>query len=184
MGCRPGYGNLSNRIPTESCLPEGTSGRGTDEVNTAVLERLRMLPLPEVSTATSLGKSVGMRFRQWLGDVYEWDEKSTHPAAPYISKILECRWYRGGRHWGARSWRFLRFGDYGSHFARRFDSVNSGGSLPAGECAEPVDFNSYGSRRGNDRTMTRGTFANVRIKNLMVPGVEGGVTKAPALANR
>ena len=42
---------------------------------------------------------------------------------------------------------------------------------------EPEDFNSYGSRRGNDRVMTRGTFANVRIKNLMVPGVEGGVTK-------
>ena len=42
------------------------------------------------------------------------------------------------------------------------------------------DFNCYGSRRGNDRVMTRGTFANVRIKNLMVPGVEGGVTKLPA----
>ena len=40
-----------------------------------------------------------------------------------------------------------------------------------------ADFNSYGSRRGNDRIMTRGTFANVRIKNLMVPGIEGGVTK-------
>ena len=39
------------------------------------------------------------------------------------------------------------------------------------------DFNSYGSRRGNDRVMTRGTFANVRIKNLMVPGTEGGVTR-------
>jgi aconitate hydratase len=52
---------------------------------------------------------------------------------------------------------------------------------PAGkyliESGVPVeDFNSYGSRRGNDRVMTRGTFANVRIKNLMVPGVEGGVT--------
>src|SRR5213078_188181 len=42
---------------------------------------------------------------------------------------------------------------------------------------EPRDFNSYGSRRGNDLVMTRGTFANVRIKNLMVPGTEGGVTK-------
>jgi aconitate hydratase len=39
------------------------------------------------------------------------------------------------------------------------------------------NFNSYGSRRGNDRIMTRGTFANVRIKNLMLPGTEGGVTK-------
>jgi aconitate hydratase len=40
-----------------------------------------------------------------------------------------------------------------------------------------ADFNSYGARRGNDRVMVRGTFANVRIKNLMVPGTEGGVTK-------
>ena len=38
------------------------------------------------------------------------------------------------------------------------------------------DFNSYGSRRGNDRVMVRGTFANIRLKNLLVPGVEGGVT--------
>jgi aconitate hydratase len=55
-------------------------------------------------------------------------------------------------------------------------------SSPAGayllEQGVPQDqFNSYGARRGNDRVMTRGTFANVRIKNLMVPGVEGGVTK-------
>ena len=42
---------------------------------------------------------------------------------------------------------------------------------------QPRDFNSYGSRRGNDLVMTRGTFANVRIKNLMLPGTEGGVTK-------
>src|SRR5439155_344044 len=41
----------------------------------------------------------------------------------------------------------------------------------------PRDFNSYGSRRGNDLVMTRGTFANVRIKNLMLPETEGGVTK-------
>ncbi len=39
-----------------------------------------------------------------------------------------------------------------------------------------VDFNSYGSRRGNDRVMTRGTFANIRLRNLLAPGTEGGVT--------
>jgi aconitate hydratase len=55
-------------------------------------------------------------------------------------------------------------------------------SSPAGKYlmsrgVQPRDFNSYGSRRGNDLVMTRGTFANVRIKNLMVPGTEGGVTK-------
>src|SRR5581483_3865882 len=38
------------------------------------------------------------------------------------------------------------------------------------------DFNSYGSRRGNDRIMVRGTFANIRLKNLLVPGTEGGIT--------
>ena len=42
---------------------------------------------------------------------------------------------------------------------------------------EPRDFNSYGARRGNDRVMTRGTFANIRIRNLLVPGTEGGVTR-------
>jgi aconitate hydratase len=41
----------------------------------------------------------------------------------------------------------------------------------------PAEFNSYGSRRGNHEVMVRGTFANIRIKNEMVPGVEGGVTR-------
>jgi aconitate hydratase len=70
------------------------------------------------------------------------------------------------------------------------DSVTTDHISPAGDIAEnspagrylkskgiaKVDFNSYGSRRGNDRVMVRGTFANIRLKNLMVPGVEGGVT--------
>ncbi len=42
---------------------------------------------------------------------------------------------------------------------------------------KPLDFNSYGARRGNDRVMTRGTFANIRLKNLLAPGTEGGVTR-------
>ena len=41
----------------------------------------------------------------------------------------------------------------------------------------PVDFNTYGARRGNHEVMMRGTFANIRIRNEMVPGVEGGMTK-------
>ena len=56
------------------------------------------------------------------------------------------------------------------------------GSSPAGKYLQeqgvaPVDFNSYGSRRGNDRVMARGTFANIRIRNLLAPGTEGGVTR-------
>ena len=42
---------------------------------------------------------------------------------------------------------------------------------------EAKDFNSYGSRRGNHEVMVRGTFANVRLKNMLVPGIEGGVTQ-------
>jgi aconitate hydratase len=65
------------------------------------------------------------------------------------------------------------------------DHISPAGSIrpasPAGAYLQwlgvkPVDFNSYGSRRGNHQVMVRGTFANVRVRNLMVPGAEGGVT--------
>ncbi|NNF79477.1 MAG: aconitate hydratase AcnA, partial [Rhizobiales bacterium] len=65
------------------------------------------------------------------------------------------------------------------------DHISPAGAIkqegPAGEYLRdhqirPIEFNSYGSRRGNHEVMMRGTFANIRIKNQMVPGVEGGVT--------
>ena len=70
------------------------------------------------------------------------------------------------------------------------DSVTTDHISPAGDSAESSpagrylkehgvekrDFNSYGSRRGNDRVMVRGTFGNIRLKNLMIPGSEGGIT--------
>jgi aconitate hydratase len=66
------------------------------------------------------------------------------------------------------------------------DHISPAGSIAQGSPAalyleaqgvEPRDFNSYGARRGNHEVMMRGTFANVRIKNLLVPGIEGGVTR-------
>jgi aconitate hydratase len=66
------------------------------------------------------------------------------------------------------------------------DHISPAGSIsaksPAGKFliehgVAPTDFNSYGSRRGNDRVMTRGTFANIRIRNQLAPGTEGGVTR-------
>src|SRR5918993_1003855 len=65
------------------------------------------------------------------------------------------------------------------------DHISPAGAIkaasPAGDylrdhAVVPADFNSYGARRGNHDVMVRGTFANVRIRNLMVPGMEGGVT--------
>src|SRR5216117_2038887 len=66
------------------------------------------------------------------------------------------------------------------------DHISPAGSIrktsPAGKYlidrgVEPKDFNSYGSRRGNHEVMVRGTFANVRLKNLLAPGTEGGFTR-------
>ncbi len=66
------------------------------------------------------------------------------------------------------------------------DHISPAGAIPlkspAGQYlvdhnVSPKDFNSFGSRRGNDRVMTRGTFGNIRLKNLLVPGTEGGVTR-------
>ncbi len=66
------------------------------------------------------------------------------------------------------------------------DHISPAGAIapesPAGRYLQehgiaPKDFNSYGSRRGNDRVMTRGTFANIRIRNQLAPGTEGGVTR-------
>ena len=69
------------------------------------------------------------------------------------------------------------------------DHISPAGSFKAGTPGGQVsrssarsrrsDFNSYGARRGNHEVMMRGTFANIRIKNQMVPGVEGGFTKGP-----
>ncbi len=70
------------------------------------------------------------------------------------------------------------------------DHISPAGSIrvdsPAGRHlvsrgVDPRDFNSYGARRGNHEVMVRGTFANIRLRNLLVPGVEGGFTRHPSL---
>ena len=71
-----------------------------------------------------------------------------------------------------------RLGDHGPHLA---GGQHQGGG-PAGKYltehgVKPADFNSYGSRRGNHEVMVRGTFANVRLRNKLAPGTEGGVTR-------
>ena len=113
------------------------------------------------------------------GNVYDWDAKSTYIQEPPFFTNFSMQ---PGEIHGIKGARALAiFGD-----SVTTDHISPAGSIkktsPAGNylIANGVaaeDFNSYGSRRGNDRVMTRGTFANVRIKNLMVAGVEGGVTK-------
>ncbi|HUA64661.1 MAG TPA: aconitate hydratase [Alphaproteobacteria bacterium] len=113
------------------------------------------------------------------GNVYEWDAQSTYIQEPPFFENFSMQPGQLREIKGARP--LAIFGD-----SVTTDHISPAGSIkkssPAGKYliengVTPEDFNSYGSRRGNDRVMTRGTFANVRIKNLMVPGVEGGVTK-------
>ncbi len=114
-----------------------------------------------------------------VGDVFEWNHTSTYIQEPPFFTDFGMQPGTIGNISGARA-----LGIFGDSVTT--DHISPAGAIkkksPAGEYLTEhnvafEDFNSYGSRRGNDRIMTRGTFANVRIKNLMVPGVEGGVTK-------
>jgi aconitate hydratase len=112
------------------------------------------------------------------GKRYTWDEKSTYVKNPP---------YFDGMSMTPGSLSDIKGA---SVLALLGDSVTTDHISPAGNISktspaakylveqgvQPVDFNSYGARRGNHEVMMRGTFANIRLRNLMVPGVEGGVT--------
>lgn len=112
------------------------------------------------------------------GQLYEWNEKSTyiqHP--PFFTNMIP----EVGHIAPIKNARVLvKVGN-----SVTTDHISPAGTIavnsPAGQYLTglgiaPADFNSYGSRRGNDRVMTRGTFANIRLKNQLAPGTEGGWT--------
>jgi len=118
------------------------------------------------------------------GQIYEWDRASTYIQEPPFFEDFGMESGTISNITGARA-----MGIFGDSVTT--DHISPAGAIkpssPAGKYLvehgiEAADFNSYGSRRGNDRVMTRGTFANVRIKNLMIPPkadgtrVEGGLT--------
>jgi len=113
-----------------------------------------------------------------VGDLYRFDPQSSYVREPPYFLPFDREPARPEPVRGARA--LALFGD-----SVTTDHISPAGSIkpasPAGRYLEGegvavADFNSYGARRGNHEVMVRGTFANVRIKNLMVPGVEGGVT--------
>ena len=114
-----------------------------------------------------------------IGHAYEWDDASTYIQEPPFFEDFGMEADAITEIVGARP-----LGVFGDSVTT--DHISPAGAIkidsPAGRYlvdngVEQASFNSYGSRRGNDRVMTRGTFANVRIKNLMAPGTEGGVTR-------
>lgn len=113
------------------------------------------------------------------GELYGWNEESTYIQEPPFLVGLKKEVEPIAPIGGARCMALL--GD-----STTTDHISPAGAIaadsPAGKFlqaagVEPRDFNSYGSRRGNDRVMTRGTFANIRIRNQLAPGTEGGVTR-------
>jgi aconitate hydratase len=113
------------------------------------------------------------------GELYDWQAASTYIQEPPFLADITREAVPPKSVCGARV--LLALGD-----SVTTDHISPAGSIakasPAGHYlvehgVEPVEFNSYGARRGNDRVMTRGTFANIRIRNLLVPGTEGGVTR-------
>ncbi len=112
------------------------------------------------------------------GLTYKWDPESTYIQEPPFFEGFGAEVGKMEDIHGARP--LAIFGD-----SVTTDHISPAGAIkatsPAGvylqqRGVDVADFNSYGSRRGNHQVMMRGTFANVRIKNLMVPGTEGGVT--------
>ncbi|MFT6181343.1 MAG: aconitate hydratase [Akkermansiaceae bacterium] len=114
------------------------------------------------------------------GDTYAWDNDSTYVQLPpffdHFSRTPETE--------GQDIIEARPLGIFGDSVTT--DHISPAGAItedsPAGKYllehgVEKAKFNSFGSRRGNDRVMTRGTFGNVRIKNLMTPGIEGGYTQ-------
>jgi aconitate hydratase len=129
--------------------------------------------------------NVGAKNEQWNaipvkgGELFAWSEASTYIQNPPFFADLSPQPKPIAPIRGARC--LVMVGD-----SVTTDHISPAGSIkkdsPAGTYlmehgVKPIDFNSYGSRRGNDRVMTRGTFANIRLRNLLAPGTEGGVTR-------
>jgi aconitate hydratase len=127
-------------------------------------------------SGTALPEWSALPVRGGLG--YEWDPESDYIQEPPFFQPFPLEPVPQGEVRGARA--LAIFGD-----SVTTDHISPAGSIkpssPAGTYLQALgvkvaDFNSYGARRGNHHVMVRGTFANVRVKNLMVPGKEGGVT--------
>ncbi len=137
---------------------------------------------PEMFSAKYANVNEGNELWQSLevtgGKIYEWDPKSTYIQEPpfFVGMTPEVPSVEPIK--GARVLALL--GD-----SITTDHISPAGTIPVDSPAgryliehgvKPRDFNTYGSRRGNHEVMMRGTFANIRLKNLLVPGTEGGIT--------
>jgi aconitate hydratase len=112
------------------------------------------------------------------GELFKWDEKSEYVKAPPFFDGIGPQAGKFSDLTGARCLALLGDSVTTDHIspAGSFGADTPAGKYLVAHGIKPVDFNSYGARRGNHEVMMRGTFANIRLRNEMVPGVEGGFT--------
>ena len=112
------------------------------------------------------------------GDLFKWDDQSTYVKAPPFFDGVGLQPAPLKNITRARALAVLGDSVTTDHIspAGSFRADTPAGKYLVGLGVDPKDFNSYGARRGNHQVMMRGTFANVRLRNMLVPGVEGGVT--------
>ena len=148
------------------------------EIKRALAESLNAEMFAEQYGNVFSGNDMWNRIARSGGAQYQWDESSTYIQEPPFFVGLSREVQPITNISGARV--LVKVGD-----SITTDHISPAGSIsrtsPAAaylinNSVEPRDFNSYGSRRGNDRVMTRGTFANIRLRNQMAPGTEGGMT--------
>jgi len=113
------------------------------------------------------------------GDRYAWDAKSTYVKNPPYFDGMQKEPSAVSDITGARVLLMLGDSITTDHIspAGNIKKSSPGGKYLIEHGVDVADFNSYGSRRGNDEVMVRGTFANVRLRNMLAPGTEGGVTR-------
>jgi aconitate hydratase len=148
------------------------------EVDAVIRESVRPEVFRRQYADTFAGPPEWQKLSVPSGEVYEWDEGSTYIQHPPFFHDLSSELPAITPLHAARCLALLGDSVTTDHIspAGSIDSNSPAGRYLQEQGVEPAEFNSYGSRRGNDRVMTRGTFANTRIRNLLAPGTEGGLT--------
>jgi aconitate hydratase len=149
-----------------------------EEINASVEQNVSPEMFKEKYAEVYTGDKNWQELKSGKSEIYEWDPSSTYIKHPPFFETMNLTVEKTRDIAGARVLALL--GD-----SVTTDHISPAGSIPVESPAgkylishgvEPKEFNSFGSRRGNHEVMMRGTFGNIRIKNKLVPGVEGGYT--------
>lgn len=168
-----GYGHDNKPVYLKDIWPS------SEEIKEAIRQAVRPELFKQRYGNVFTGNSVWNVIDAPTGTLYNWDEQSTYIQEPPFFTELGEEVQPIQEIAGAKALALLAD-------SVTTDHISPAGSIKADSPAglylqnhgvKPADFNSYGSRRGNHEVMMRGTFANIRIRNQMVPGTEGGLTK-------